>query len=723
MKILVTGATGFLGGAFARAAAAEGHEVCALARRGTSALEAIAGEIVVADVRSVEPEALPSGLDAIVHFATATGGDESEMLDVAVTGTLTVYGAALTRRVPLFVHVSSASVYPGAVERDESVPGGLALEEQFERRGAYARSKTSAELALHAALRAHDGSEVEVVIVRPGLVFGRGMVEPLTGTAVELPLGLAVGLGRPDQGVPLLDLRDLNAGLLAVLSRERSPGRLSVFDVLSGTPPAKRDVVRVYRELTGRAGPTLWLPSPLAAAAAEVLERIPPLRRRRRHLGYAVRRLYRFDPSELPHAAFWSAAGLRPRGGVRSALESALPARHLEALAPTPVDGRANARLLLAGARLAGDAPGPPVPLVLVGAGGVVSDFHLPALRRLPRFEVAAVVDRSLELARRAAAEFPGCAAYQDLAEVDGALWGRATAVVATPGYTHGEVAHELLRRGAALVLEKPAASTAAQYASLLELAEARGRPVTVCHNYRLRAGATLLWRFLVEHDVGRLCSATITFHAPPLEAERARWMREEKENRVLLMEQVVHFVDLVCVLGGEIVAVRDARVVDAEDGRATLSFSGTADLASGAELRLDLDLSGASRRFRVSYAFERATCELDFYPDGFRVVPRRAHPLDDLAADASRLTGALAQRLRVALGELPAKALPHYHLYVDHLRSLDGRRVPSAFSLDAVRPTMRSLFRLSELVYGARETIPSRPVEPEQLALEEVAA
>jgi hypothetical protein len=127
---------------------------------------------------------------------------------------------------------------------------------------------------------------------------------------------------------------------------------------------------------------------------------------------------------------------------------------------------------------------------------------------------------------------------------------------------------------------------------------------------------------------------------------------------------------------------------------------SATARQSSGARLDLELDLSGAAQRLQLTFVFERATCVLDFFPDGFRVLPRRSHPLDDVAAGAARLAGALGQRLRPAEGGVPKRVLPHHQIYRRHLQRLAEPGSSDPFALEAVAPTMASLFRLCDLVY-----------------------
>ena len=113
MRVLLTGASGFVGGYLAPALVAAGHDVLALVRH-PGAYDAPEGVTPVeADFGELDPDALPS-VDAVAHFAQANVPfpDEAGTLYAVNTGsTLVMLEHARTCGAQRFLYASSASVY------------------------------------------------------------------------------------------------------------------------------------------------------------------------------------------------------------------------------------------------------------------------------------------------------------------------------------------------------------------------------------------------------------------------------------------------------------------------------------------------------------------------------------------------------------------------------------------------------------------------------------
>ena len=124
-----------------------------------------------------------------------------------------------------------------------------------------------------------------------------------------------------------------------------------------------------------------------------------------------------------------------------------------------------------------------PLRVGVVGVG-YFGRFHAAKYAALEGCELTAVVDIDIERARTVAEPY-GCPAYTELEEV----FGKVDALsVATPTWTHYEVARVCLENGIHVLVEKPMTSTLQQADALVALADARGMLLQVGHQERFFA-------------------------------------------------------------------------------------------------------------------------------------------------------------------------------------------------------------------------------------------
>ena len=219
MNIFVTGATGYLGSAVARAAQAAGHTVLALARdeRAREAVEREGWRAAMGDLRDSEGLALQAAAaDAVVHAANAGGGDAARLDESA---TRAMVGALAGSGKP-FVYTSGVWVIgpTGPEPATEDTPARpLAL--------------VAWRAALEEWLRAAAHGGVRTVVLRPGVAYGGGGGIPAALGRGELPL-----VGDGEQVWPLVHRDDLAALYLAALERAEAGSTLhGVADHLTAT--------------------------------------------------------------------------------------------------------------------------------------------------------------------------------------------------------------------------------------------------------------------------------------------------------------------------------------------------------------------------------------------------------------------------------------------------------------------------------------------------------
>jgi dihydroflavonol-4-reductase len=271
-RILLTGATGFLGSAIARALLDGGHEVRALARTAASRvlLEGLPIELAAGDLTDHgSVERAVRGCDAVIHCAADYRiwvPDPEAMRAVNVEGTRAVMCGALGEGCRRVVHVSSvATLKPRpdglpATEADAAAPEAAI--------GPYKRSKTEAERLVE-EMAAQSG--LPAVIVNPSTPIGPRDIRPTPTGRIILEAARGKMPGYVETGLNLVHVDDVARSCVAALTR----GAVGERHILGGHDVPLGELLAHIAALHGRPPPRLLPRGPLwpAAVASELWAR------------------------------------------------------------------------------------------------------------------------------------------------------------------------------------------------------------------------------------------------------------------------------------------------------------------------------------------------------------------------------------------------------------------------------------------------------------------
>lgn len=261
MKILVTGASGFVGGALVQQISSL-HGIQVLTRKPIDLLIPDVQQLVAANIFAAD---LPENIDVIIHLAgrahilnEQTTNPLSEFRKVNVDGTLQLARQALDKKVKRFIFMSSIGVN-----------GSVTLQQPFtedalpQPHADYAFSKLEAEQELK---KLFAGSDTELVIIRPPLVYAAhapgNFARLLKLVASNLPLPFA-GTNNKRSFVALENLVDFIQTCI-----EHPNAANQTFLVADQTSISTRELVQYLKQGMGKKAHFIYIPQPLMKLGA-----------------------------------------------------------------------------------------------------------------------------------------------------------------------------------------------------------------------------------------------------------------------------------------------------------------------------------------------------------------------------------------------------------------------------------------------------------------------
>ena len=253
MRVLVTGATGYIGSAVVEAMVAAGHQPVALVHRQRGHLPADVEmrEADILDDRSLAPAL--EDVDAVCHLAALTSGRDSfarplQYFRTNVDGTLALLEAMAAANVRQLVFASTAAIYgtPDEQPMNEDLPDNSPHP--------YAASKAAAEAAITWQSRATD---LGATVLR--IFNAAGGIDP--DRARLVPRVLAVAAGKAERldvngnGTVVRDylhVADVADAFSAAIDRLAEPGSVRRYNIGSGRGTSVLDVVAAAERITGR---------------------------------------------------------------------------------------------------------------------------------------------------------------------------------------------------------------------------------------------------------------------------------------------------------------------------------------------------------------------------------------------------------------------------------------------------------------------------------------
>ncbi|MDR0762362.1 MAG: NAD-dependent epimerase/dehydratase family protein [Campylobacteraceae bacterium] len=269
MKILVTGATGFLGSRAAILLAEDGHEITAVGRNLSKAPKHASIRFIQTDLTQELPEDLFKDIEAIVHCAALSSpwGRYEEFYRMNVFATEQLIEHSLKHQIKRFVYISSPSIYFEFKDK-ESIKECDPLPSK--RVNFYAETKYLAELKIFKAYE----KGLPAIILRPRAIFGPKDTA-LLPRVIKANNTKFIPKMREDDG-PLCDLtyvdNVVHAIKLALISKDTCIGQ--AYNITNAEPVYLLETIQNLTKELGLKYNAKKIPYGLAFAYAAALELI-----------------------------------------------------------------------------------------------------------------------------------------------------------------------------------------------------------------------------------------------------------------------------------------------------------------------------------------------------------------------------------------------------------------------------------------------------------------
>jgi nucleoside-diphosphate-sugar epimerase len=255
MKVLITGATGLLGGHLLHALQQRGEQIRALVLPVENAEKLMAQgvEVVRGDVTDTSTLApAVKDIEIIIHLAGMMGVERplADYRLVNVTGSENLYRAAQAEGVRRFVHTSSHTVYGLGYGRFLTEKDALRPDPD-----PYSITKAEGDRLIRRLML---DSGMETVILRPGTFFGPGDRLHFGRIAQRMKNGKGVIIGRGDNALPFCYVTDVVQGFLLAAYHEKAPG--NVYNISNDHPLTQQELFNAVADDIGGQRPTRHLP-------------------------------------------------------------------------------------------------------------------------------------------------------------------------------------------------------------------------------------------------------------------------------------------------------------------------------------------------------------------------------------------------------------------------------------------------------------------------------
>ena len=322
--------------------------------------------------------------------------------------------------------------------------------------------------------------------------------------------------------------------------------------------------------------------------------------------------------------------------------------------------------------------------IALVGTGTISESIHIPILQSIPNIDLVAICDNNSKQLERIANKFRITKKFTD---VDSLLKSCDLDIIdiATPGFTHFDIARKAISSGINTLVEKPATLSTRDGEILEHEALRRNLKLGVCQTVRYREPVRQLQKILESGRFGTI-DKMISMHHGSTVFAMPPWFWNEKTSGGILLELGIHAIDLQCYLMGNPKEVLHVTANYEQTLEFTTSILAIVKFEHSIGI-IDLKWLSSSNFFHQYIFGSIADAIIKFFPDSLSLQQSDFAPLSECISELRRTYnfGSSVLRKRYSI----VSQMPHRIIIEDFIESVKTNRSPLV-PISAAIPTIR---------------------------------
>jgi predicted dehydrogenase len=340
----------------------------------------------------------------------------------------------------------------------------------------------------------------------------------------------------------------------------------------------------------------------------------------------------------------------------------------------------------------------------IIGCGRNTEDMHIPAMSAIEGLKIKAVHDINYERMKSFAKKYH-INDYIDKLDIFFDFCSDVDFIlISTPGFTHFELCKEALSRKFNVLVEKPVTLNLQDAITLKDMAKRYNRKVGVIQNYRYRDPVIKAKKAQKAGIVGDIIQFNCTFHGQSLFNEPTPWSWEERKNKTLLYEMMIHLLDLQVYFAGPVKRIIGSHTKVDSILKTTTNIFALVEHENQAIGIVDFQLFSSSNYIGFEIFGTANDVKVKLQPHYLRIYSGTVNPIDEIYYDWKRIWdfGLEMLKERFFKTKVTRRSRSHYELIKIFVKCIKNEQ-PFPVDINNVLPTMHYAQMLSDLVYDMK--------------------